>query len=81
MKGKGSKVKEIDIHMMTVTQAKSYLLQVFNKLDSNITEVVVIHGFNNGTVLKEMIVNEFKHPKIQAKYPALNSGRTRIFIK
>lgn len=75
------KVKQVDIHYMTVMQAKSFLLQLFNKLEPNIEEVVVIHGFNKGTALKDLVLNEFKHPKIQSKYPALNSGRTRIFIK
>ena len=66
---------------MNIIQAKSYLLQLFNKLDSNIEEVVIIHGFNKGTTLKNFVLNEFKHPKIKSKHPALNSGRTRIFIK
>lgn len=75
------KVKTVDIHRMTVAQAKGFLLQLFNKLEPGIEEVVVIHGFNNGTALKELVFNEFKHPKIKSKHPALNSGRTRIFIK
>lgn len=81
MRGNRSKIKEVDIHMMTTTQAKSHLLQIFNKLEPNINEVIIVHGFNNGTALKEMVLNEFKHPRIKSKYPALNSGRTRIFIK
>ena len=75
------RVKTVDIHSMTVMQAKSFLLQTFNKLEPGIEEVIVIHGFNQGTSLKELVLHEFKHPKIQSKYPSLNSGRTRIFIK
>lgn len=75
------KVKTVDIHSMTVMQAKGFLLQTFNKLEPGTQEVVVIHGFNNGTSLKELVLHEFKHPKIQSKHPSLNSGRTRIFIK
>lgn len=73
--------KTIDIHRMTIVQAKSFLITTFNKLESDVGEVVIVHGFNNGTALKELVLNEFKHPKIQSKHPALNSGRTRIFIK
>ena len=71
------RVKTVDIHSMTVMQAKSFLLQTFNKLEPGIEEVIV----NQGTSLKELVLHEFKHPKIQSKYPSLNSGRTRIFIK
>ena len=59
------RVKTVDIHSMTVMQAKSFLLQTFNKLEPGIEEVIVIHGFNQGTSLKELVLHEFKHPKIQ----------------
>ncbi len=81
MKRSQTTIKEIDIHMMTTMQAKSHLLQIFNQLEPNINEIVIIHGFNNGTALKEMVLTEFKHPRIKSKHPALNSGRTRIFVK
>ena len=52
-----------------------------SRLDAGAEELIVIHGYNNGQVLRDMVRNQLKHPRIQAKLLSLNPGQTRILLK
>ena len=41
----------------------------------------MIHGSNQGTVLRDMVREGLDHPKIKAKLPTLNPGETRLLLK
>ena len=41
----------------------------------------VIHGYNGGQVLQNMVRSKLKHPRIQSKLLSLNPGQTRILLK
>lgn len=74
-------VMEVDIHGMTADQARRELEQFLSRVSANITEVIVIHGYNGGQVLLQMVRNQLKHPRIASKVLTLNSGQTRILLR
>lgn len=68
----------IDLHNLTLREAKVQLDAFMSNLPNNVFEVVVIHGYREGTVLKNF-VSKYKHPKIKQKIKTLNKGET-IFL-
>ena len=59
-----------DIHGMTAEDAKSELQKLLTRLPQKTEELLVIHGYNGGQVLR-----------IQSKLLSLNAGQTRILLK
>lgn len=72
---------EIDIHGMTAREAKCALEQCLNRAEKGILEVRVIHGYNGGQILRDMVRKQLKHPRIAAKLLSLNPGETRLLLK
>ncbi len=68
----------IDLHELTVVEAKEELDRFLDRLPMGPYEVVIIHGFRHGTRLK-MFVSKYKHPRIKRKLKTLNQGET-IFV-
>lgn len=78
---KHGNVLEVDIHGMTAGEAKRALEQLLNRVDAKVTEIRVIHGYNGGQTLRDMVRLRLKHPRIAAKLVCLNPGETRILLK
>lgn len=74
-------VIEVNLHGLTAPDAKRQLEQFLSRLDAGAEELVIIHGYNNGQVLRDMVRNQLKHPRIKAKLLSLNPGQTRILLK
>ncbi len=74
-------VMEVDIHGLTETDAKRQLEQFLSRADVSLKEVVVIHGYHNGQILRDMVRQRLKHPRISAKLISLNPGATRLLLK
>lgn len=72
---------EVDIHHMTREQAKAHLERLLSRLDGNVREVAVIHGYSGGTVLRDMVRGSLKHPRIRAKVVGLNPGVTLLILR
>ncbi|QEY35335.1 Smr/MutS family protein [Caproiciproducens galactitolivorans] len=72
---------EVNIHGMTVEEAKRSLEQLLNRADAKVTEIRVIHGYNSGQALRDMVRLRLKHPRIAAKLICLNPGETRILLQ
>lgn len=73
---------EADIHGMTVDEARSALIRLLDRMDKNVAEIHVIHGYRSGNALKNMVQNNLNHPKILYKCQSLvNEGETKIYIK
>jgi len=73
---------EVDIHGMVEYDAIKYLEKTLATLNKNVTEVIVIHGFNKGNVLKEMVrnPNKLRSKKILRRKITLNQGQTILVI-
>ena len=72
---------EVNIHGMTKQEAKRGVERLLSRADKNVEEIKVIHGYNNGQVLRDMVRRELKHPRISTKLICLNPGETRIILK
>lgn len=71
---------EIDIHHMRREEAKQYLERFLSGVDGSIKEVVVIHGYSSGTVLRDMVRKNLKHRRIRSKELSLNPGITTLYL-
>jgi DNA-nicking Smr family endonuclease len=72
----------LDIHGMTEQQAKTRILREIARADEHLERIVVIHGCNNGTVLRDMVRNALRSPRIDAIIPTFaNDGETVIYLK
>lgn len=72
--------RELDLHTMSVAEARTYLKSELNRLPKHITEVTVIHGYRNGKDLQHFVRHGFNHKKIQRKVLELNQGITTLIL-
>jgi len=72
---------EIDIHGMSVQEAKSYLQKIINSISPIIEEIIIVHGNHMGSKLATMVRKDLKHKKIKQKILSLNAGITIFLIK
>lgn len=79
-----SKMVLLDLHRLSCRDAKRFVNNLINAT-YNCTEdgytLVIIHGFNHGTALRDMFDNEFdnKHVKNRER-DSMNPGETRMII-
>ena len=71
---------EIDLHNQTVESARKLITNTLNNLPSDVREVNVIHGYHQGTALRDM-VRKYSNSKIERKILGLNKGSTIFVIK
>ncbi len=72
----------IDIHGLTSDEAKRQLLGRINRANAETEKIVVIHGCNNGTVLRDMVRKQIRSNRILEIAPTfLNDGQTTIYLK
>lgn len=75
-------VIEIDIHGMTKYQAKLCINSQLKKAKTNIYRLRVVHGYNGGTELKDMVRKEYRsHPQIIRIEIGLNQGMTDLILR
>ncbi|MEI6579818.1 MAG: Smr/MutS family protein [Eubacteriales bacterium] len=71
----------VDIHGMRVEPAKFQLETIIQNCNVDINEIVVIHGYNNGQALKNIVRDELQAPRIKQKRASLNAGQTVIALR
>ena len=73
---------EIDVHGMNKYQAKTYIDSVLKKAKNDVYRINVVHGFHNGSSLKDMIRKEYRnHPKVKRVELGLNDGITTLVLR
>lgn len=77
---KGTTV-EVDLHGLTVEDAKFRLEHFLSHVPAGVTEVRVIHGCNRGQALRDMVRLRLRHPRIASKLLTLNPGETRLLLE
>lgn len=76
------KIKEIDVHGMSSSEAKKYINQILNSLSKDIQILTIIHGYHSGNALAKMIRANFKkHQKVDKIIIGLNQGSTDLILK
>jgi hypothetical protein len=73
--------REVDLHNMSVIEARRYLKMYLNNLPKEVDEIDVIHGFHNGTNLQTFVRKDFGNKRIDRKILGLNNGVTTFMIK
>ena len=74
-------VIELDIHGMYADDAKREIERYLSTVSPKVQEVIVIHGYHKGQVLKNIVITRLKHPRIASKLVSLNEGQTRLILK
>ena len=70
----------LDLHGKNVFSAK-VSIDAALKRDRGVYRIRIVHGFNNGTVLKEMIESDYKnHPKVK-RLVKINDGTTDLVLR
>lgn len=80
-----SKIPEIDVHGFKRLEARDYIYQELIKYrKKKIYTIKVIHGWNNGRVIKDWLISSESIKKDlnirEIKEDPLNSGATYIFL-
>ena len=76
---KYGKIYELDVHGLTLEEAKAEIMHTLNKIDVFIKGVLITHGYHKGTVLKDYIRNVLSHKSI-AKMINVDASRTLLLI-
>ena len=74
-------VATADLHGVSQQDAKDLLSGWLNTAPAAVTELRVIHGYQRGTALRDMLRSGFSHPRVKAVLPSLNPGETRLVLK
>ena len=71
---------EIDLHSQTVESARKIITNTLKNLPADVREINIIHGYHQGTALRNMIRN-YSNSRIERKILGLNQGSTIFIIK
>ena len=73
---------ELNLHGMTVTQAQVAIDARLRRADSSVYRIRLIHGYNGGTALRDMIRSKYsRHPKVKRIELGLNQGITELVLR
>ena len=77
-----SAAQRVDVHGKNKHQTKITLDSALRKAGSGVYRIAVIHGFNHGTELREMIRRDYAvHPKVLRVERGANDGETVLVLK
>lgn len=71
----------LNIHGMTVLQAKKLLEQQIRHLHKDYGQICVIHGYHHGNRLQTFVRKEFHSKRLVRKILTLNPGETILVIQ
>ena len=72
----------VDLHGMRVEDARFRLDLLLKNTSAETKEVLVVHGFNGGHALRDMVREDFKnHPRVRSVLKTLTDGQTRLILK
>ena len=77
-------IVEIDLHGMNCYQAKTCIDRQLKKANGSVYYIRLIHGYNSGTELKNMIQDEYscgRHHKVIRVKLGSNPGITNLILR
>ena len=78
----GNPIITIDLHGLFREDAMKKINKALKTADSGTYQIKLIHGYNRGTSLKSMIVEEYRyHPKVLRVKPGDNLGTTILVLR
>lgn len=73
-------ISTLDLHHCTKVEAKKILEHTLENLSPEISELVIIHGYQGGQVIKDFVLS-YRHHKILKVIKSINAGQTSYLIK
>ena len=78
----GNPIITIDLHGLFREDAMKKIDKALKTADSGTYQIKLLHGYNRGTSLKSMIVEEYRyHPKVLRVKPGDNLGTTILVLR
>ena len=78
----GNPIISIDLHGLFRDEAIKKIDKALKSADSGTYQIKLIHGYNRGTSLKNMIAEEYRyHPKVLRVKPGDNLGTTILVLR
>ena len=72
----------IDLHGLFQDEAIKVIDKALKNADDSTYQIKLIHGYNRGTSLKDMIADEYRfHPKVVRVQPGDNLGTTILVLR
>lgn len=71
----------VDLHGKNRYQAKIALDAALRRADGSVYRVRVVHGFHNGTALREMIAEEYAHHPQVRRLLSVGDGVTELVLR
>jgi DNA-nicking Smr family endonuclease len=73
---------KIDLHGLQQEEAIKVIDKALKNADESTYQIKLIHGYNRGTSLKNMIIEEYRyHPKVRRIEPGDNLGTTILVLR
>ncbi len=78
----GAPIVTLDLHGMYQDEAIKAIERALKAADASTYQIKLIHGYNRGTSLKNMIIDEYRyHPKVSRIQPGDNLGVTLLILR
>ena len=71
----------VDIHGMHAREARFRLDMLLDNAPEEVKEIIVIHGYSHGQVLKNMVRNELTSTRVKTIRASYNAGQTVIELR
>lgn len=76
----GSLFITVDVHGLTCREARRFINNIINVIPCPF-QLEVIHGYNHGTAIKEMLATNFRNMRITERHPdSYNYGVTYMTL-
>lgn len=77
-----SGIVSIDVHGKTKAQARVSINAALRKCDGSVYRIRVIHGFNMGTEIRDMVRRDFANaPRVIRLETGINPGVTELVLR
>lgn len=78
----GNPIITVDLHGLYQDEAIKVIDRTLKNSDQTTYQIKLVHGFNRGTSLKDMIFNEYRyHSKVRRIQPGENLGVTILVLR
>lgn len=78
----GAPIINLDLHGLFRDEAVKAIDKALKSADDSTYQIRLVHGYNRGTSLKNMIVEEYRyHPKVKRIQPGDNLGITVLVLR
>ena len=79
LKLKYGDILELDVHGLSLADARAEVLWALDSVDAGISGILVVHGFNKGTVIKNFFREKFSDQRV-IKIIKPDAGATLLLL-